>query len=113
MEVKAAALRCQLLLILLMSAVMLLPGTNGSLLLVQRTVTRTIVLQETMGKGDAVQLLAPTSGATTVCNSSSRSATLFCHLFICSINMSEQALNRKEIHGDSDIGQVQLAKPVI
>ncbi|KAL6089788.1 hypothetical protein STEG23_010803 [Scotinomys teguina] len=33
-----------------MSAVMLLPGTNGSLLLVQRTVTRTIVLQETIGK---------------------------------------------------------------
>ncbi|KAL6051656.1 hypothetical protein STEG23_011421 [Scotinomys teguina] len=34
-----------------MSAVMLLPGTNGSLLFVQRTVTRTIVLQETIGKG--------------------------------------------------------------
>ncbi|KAL6040363.1 hypothetical protein STEG23_033878 [Scotinomys teguina] len=51
MEVKAAAPRCQLLLILLMSVVMLLPGTNGSLLLVQRTVTRTIVLQETFGKG--------------------------------------------------------------
>ncbi|KAL6090494.1 hypothetical protein STEG23_023937 [Scotinomys teguina] len=51
MEVKAAAPRCQLLLILLMSAVMLLPGTKGSLLLVQRTVTRTIVLQETIGKG--------------------------------------------------------------
>ncbi|KAL6065800.1 hypothetical protein STEG23_019505, partial [Scotinomys teguina] len=50
MEMKAAALRCQLLLILLMSAVMLLPGTKGSLLLVQRTVTRTIVLQETIGK---------------------------------------------------------------
>ncbi|KAL6050784.1 hypothetical protein STEG23_015322 [Scotinomys teguina] len=47
---KAAASRCQLLLILLMSAVMLLPGTNSSLLLVQRTVTRTIVLQETIGK---------------------------------------------------------------
>ncbi|KAL6079879.1 hypothetical protein STEG23_008725, partial [Scotinomys teguina] len=47
---KAAAPRCQLLLILLMSVVMLLPGTNGSLLLVQRTVTRTIVLQETIGK---------------------------------------------------------------
>ncbi|KAL6040303.1 hypothetical protein STEG23_017203 [Scotinomys teguina] len=47
---KAAAARCQLLLILLMSAVMLLLGTNGSLLLVQRTVTRTIVLQETIGK---------------------------------------------------------------
>ncbi|KAL6081139.1 hypothetical protein STEG23_032830 [Scotinomys teguina] len=51
MEMKAAALRCQLLLILLMSVVMLLPGTNGSLLLVQRTVTRTIVLQETISKG--------------------------------------------------------------
>ncbi|KAL6053798.1 hypothetical protein STEG23_030620, partial [Scotinomys teguina] len=37
MEVKAAAPRCQLLLILLMSAVMLLPGTNSSLLLVQTT----------------------------------------------------------------------------
>ncbi|KAL6073221.1 hypothetical protein STEG23_034603 [Scotinomys teguina] len=35
-----------------MSAVMLLPGTNGSLLLVQRTVTRTIVLQETIGKDE-------------------------------------------------------------
>ncbi|KAL6034534.1 hypothetical protein STEG23_034674 [Scotinomys teguina] len=34
-----------------MSAVMLLLGTEGSLLLVQRTVTRTIVLQETIGKG--------------------------------------------------------------
>ncbi|KAL6042593.1 hypothetical protein STEG23_023916, partial [Scotinomys teguina] len=50
MEMKAAAPRCQLLLILLMSVVMLLPGTNCSLLLVQRTVTRTIVLQETIGK---------------------------------------------------------------
>ncbi|KAL6031185.1 hypothetical protein STEG23_034596 [Scotinomys teguina] len=50
MEVKAAAPRCQLLLILLVSAVMLLPETNGSLLLVQRTITRTIVLQETIGK---------------------------------------------------------------
>ncbi|KAL6033226.1 hypothetical protein STEG23_000035 [Scotinomys teguina] len=50
MEVKAAAPRCQLLLILLMSAVMLLPGTNGSLLLVQRTLTRTFELQESIGK---------------------------------------------------------------
>ncbi|KAL6067069.1 hypothetical protein STEG23_031997 [Scotinomys teguina] len=50
MGMKVTAPRCQLLLILLMSAVMLLPGTNGSLLLVQRTVTRTIVLQETIGK---------------------------------------------------------------
>ncbi|KAL6078023.1 hypothetical protein STEG23_035588 [Scotinomys teguina] len=56
MEVKAAAPRCQLLLILLMSAVMLLPGTNSSLLLVQRTVTRTIVLQETIGKGFLLDL---------------------------------------------------------
>ncbi|KAL6054863.1 hypothetical protein STEG23_020087 [Scotinomys teguina] len=36
---------------MLVSAVMLLPGTKGLLLLVQRTVTRTIVLQETIGKG--------------------------------------------------------------
>ncbi|KAL6091282.1 hypothetical protein STEG23_032283 [Scotinomys teguina] len=56
MEMKAAAQRCQLLLILLMSVVMLLPGTNGSLLLVQRTVTRTIVSQETIGKGDTFRL---------------------------------------------------------
>ncbi|KAL6077790.1 hypothetical protein STEG23_026016 [Scotinomys teguina] len=41
MEVVAAAPRCQLLLIVLMS-VMLLPGMKGSPLLVQRTVTRTI-----------------------------------------------------------------------
>ncbi|KAL6091520.1 hypothetical protein STEG23_015552 [Scotinomys teguina] len=34
-----------------MSVLMLLPGTNGSLLLVQRTITRTTVLQETIGKG--------------------------------------------------------------
>ncbi|KAL6077003.1 hypothetical protein STEG23_028786 [Scotinomys teguina] len=51
-EVVAAAPRCQLLLILVMSAVMLLPGTNSSLLLVQRTVTRTIMLQETIGKDE-------------------------------------------------------------
>ncbi|KAL6079870.1 hypothetical protein STEG23_008716, partial [Scotinomys teguina] len=49
MEVVAAAPRCQLLLIVLMAA-MLLPGMKGSPLLVQRTVTRTIVLQETIGK---------------------------------------------------------------
>ncbi|KAL6039425.1 hypothetical protein STEG23_012999 [Scotinomys teguina] len=49
MAVVAAALRCQLLLIVLMAA-MLLPGMKGSPLLVQRTVTRTIVLQETIGK---------------------------------------------------------------
>ncbi|KAL6060421.1 hypothetical protein STEG23_022629 [Scotinomys teguina] len=53
MEVVAAAPRCQLLLIVLM-AVMLLPGMKGSPLLVQRTVTRTIVLQETIGKGTAL-----------------------------------------------------------
>ncbi|KAL6077797.1 hypothetical protein STEG23_026023, partial [Scotinomys teguina] len=62
MEMKAAAPRCQLLLILLMSVVMLLPGTNGSLLLVQRTVTRTIVLQENIGKGTPYSLLEFTSG---------------------------------------------------
>ncbi|KAL6055150.1 hypothetical protein STEG23_028156 [Scotinomys teguina] len=33
-----------------MTAVMLLPGTKCLLLLVQRTVTRTIVVQETIGK---------------------------------------------------------------
>ncbi|KAL6051069.1 hypothetical protein STEG23_024576 [Scotinomys teguina] len=59
MEVKAAAPRCQLLLILLMSAVMLLPGTNGSLLLVQRTVTRTIELQERIGKGYFITICKP------------------------------------------------------
>ncbi|KAL6090339.1 hypothetical protein STEG23_009262, partial [Scotinomys teguina] len=48
MEVVAAALRCQLLLIVLMAA-MLLPGMKGSPLLVQRTV-RTIKLQESIGK---------------------------------------------------------------
>ncbi|KAL6054899.1 hypothetical protein STEG23_020123, partial [Scotinomys teguina] len=42
-----------------MSAVMLLPGTNGSLLFVQRTVTRTIVLQETIGKGEVMNLGLP------------------------------------------------------
>ncbi|KAL6039979.1 hypothetical protein STEG23_033008 [Scotinomys teguina] len=47
-----------------MSAVMLLPGTNGSLLLVQRTVTRIIVLQETIGKGKfPVHLAAALYGA--------------------------------------------------
>ncbi|KAL6036490.1 hypothetical protein STEG23_003878, partial [Scotinomys teguina] len=50
MEVVAAAPRCQLLLIVLM-AVMLLPGMKGSPLLVRRTVTRTIELQESIGKG--------------------------------------------------------------
>ncbi|KAL6093954.1 hypothetical protein STEG23_032878 [Scotinomys teguina] len=50
MKVKAAAPCCQLFLILLMTAVMLLPGTKCLLLLVQRTVTRTIVVQETIGK---------------------------------------------------------------
>ncbi|KAL6059166.1 hypothetical protein STEG23_008073 [Scotinomys teguina] len=49
MEVVAAAPRCQLLLIVLMAA-MLLPGMKGSPLLVQRTVTRTFVLQESISK---------------------------------------------------------------
>ncbi|KAL6092048.1 hypothetical protein STEG23_026475, partial [Scotinomys teguina] len=61
MEMKAAAPRCQLLLILLMSVVMLLPGTNGSLLLVQRIVTRTIVLQETIGKAITCKQLRSSS----------------------------------------------------
>ncbi|KAL6080902.1 hypothetical protein STEG23_018061 [Scotinomys teguina] len=50
MEVVAAALRCQLLLIVLMAA-MLLPGMKGSPLLVGEKFTRTIELQETIGKG--------------------------------------------------------------
>ncbi|KAL6030564.1 hypothetical protein STEG23_025684 [Scotinomys teguina] len=50
MEVVAAALRCQLLLIVLMAA-MLLPGMKGSPLLVWRKIARTIELQESIGKG--------------------------------------------------------------
>ncbi|KAL6082173.1 hypothetical protein STEG23_027348 [Scotinomys teguina] len=50
MEVGAAAPRCQLLLIVLM-AVMLLPGMKGSPLLVRRKIARTIELQESIGKG--------------------------------------------------------------
>ncbi|KAL6048495.1 hypothetical protein STEG23_023262 [Scotinomys teguina] len=50
MEVKAAAPRCQLLLIVLM-AVMLLPGTKGSPLPVRRKIARTIKLQGSIGKG--------------------------------------------------------------
>ncbi|KAL6030143.1 hypothetical protein STEG23_022006 [Scotinomys teguina] len=50
MEVQTTAPRCQLLLIMLMAA-MLLPGMKVSPLLVQRTVTRTIKLQENIGKG--------------------------------------------------------------
>ncbi|KAL6069216.1 hypothetical protein STEG23_019675 [Scotinomys teguina] len=49
MEVVAAAPRCQLLLIMLMAAMLLL-GMKGSPLLVQRTVTRTFELQESIGK---------------------------------------------------------------
>ncbi|KAL6053020.1 hypothetical protein STEG23_023191 [Scotinomys teguina] len=50
MVVVAAAPSCQLLLIMLM-AVILLPKMKDSPLLVQTTVTRTIVLQETISKG--------------------------------------------------------------
>ncbi|KAL6088894.1 hypothetical protein STEG23_001847, partial [Scotinomys teguina] len=50
MEVVAAALRCQLLLIVLMAA-MLLPWMKGSSLLVQRKIARTIKLQGSIGKG--------------------------------------------------------------
>ncbi|KAL6092172.1 hypothetical protein STEG23_005535 [Scotinomys teguina] len=49
MEVVAAALRCQLLLILLMAA-MLSPGLKVSSLLAQRKITRIIELQESIGK---------------------------------------------------------------
>ncbi|KAL6037670.1 hypothetical protein STEG23_023579 [Scotinomys teguina] len=55
MEVVAAAPRCQLLLIVLMAA-MLLPGMKGSPLLVQRTVTRTFVLQESISKVHRIYL---------------------------------------------------------
>ncbi|KAL6049694.1 hypothetical protein STEG23_021207, partial [Scotinomys teguina] len=49
MEVVAAAPRCQLLLIVLMAA-MLLPGMQGSLLLLGRKIARTIKLQGSIGK---------------------------------------------------------------
>ncbi|KAL6035501.1 hypothetical protein STEG23_021319 [Scotinomys teguina] len=49
MEVVAAAPRCQLLLIVLMAA-MLLPGMKVSPLLVRRKITRTMELQESIGK---------------------------------------------------------------
>ncbi|KAL6036305.1 hypothetical protein STEG23_024041, partial [Scotinomys teguina] len=49
MEVVAAAPRCQLLLIVLMAAMLLL-GMKGSLLLVRRKIARTIELQESIGK---------------------------------------------------------------
>ncbi|KAL6085081.1 hypothetical protein STEG23_035460, partial [Scotinomys teguina] len=52
MEVVAATPRYQLLLIMLM-AVMLLPGMKVSPLLVRRKIARTIELQETIGKGAA------------------------------------------------------------
>ncbi|KAL6055388.1 hypothetical protein STEG23_016968 [Scotinomys teguina] len=50
MEVVAAAPRCQLLLIVLMTA-MLLPGMKVSPLLVWRKIASTIKLQENIGKG--------------------------------------------------------------
>ncbi|KAL6038005.1 hypothetical protein STEG23_022698 [Scotinomys teguina] len=56
MEVVAAAPRCQLLLIVLMAA-MLLPGMKVSPLLVQRKITRTIELQESIGKGFFLKIL--------------------------------------------------------
>ncbi|KAL6085192.1 hypothetical protein STEG23_002438 [Scotinomys teguina] len=49
MEVVAAVLRCQLLLIVLMAA-MLLPGMKGSPLLVWRKIAKTIKLQGSIGK---------------------------------------------------------------
>ncbi|KAL6046989.1 hypothetical protein STEG23_037387 [Scotinomys teguina] len=53
-EVKAAALRCQLFLIVLMAA-MLLPGMKGSKVLVRRKTTRTIKLQESIRKAQPVK----------------------------------------------------------
>ncbi|KAL6045282.1 hypothetical protein STEG23_023108 [Scotinomys teguina] len=50
MEVVAAAPRCQLLLIVLMAAMLLL-GMKVSPLLVRRKIARTIELQESIGKG--------------------------------------------------------------
>ncbi|KAL6090699.1 hypothetical protein STEG23_013576 [Scotinomys teguina] len=47
----AAALCCSLLLILLVTVVMLPPGMRCLPLLVQRTITMTMVLQERIGKG--------------------------------------------------------------
>ncbi|KAL6088719.1 hypothetical protein STEG23_000810 [Scotinomys teguina] len=54
MEVVAAAPRCQLLLIMLMAAML---GMKVSPVLVQRTVTRTIELQESIGKGTLLLLV--------------------------------------------------------
>ncbi|KAL6034833.1 hypothetical protein STEG23_015276, partial [Scotinomys teguina] len=62
MEMVAAAPRCQLLVIVLMAA-MLLPGMKVSPLLVQRTVTRTIKSQESIGKGLLGLGLAPSHGS--------------------------------------------------
>ncbi|KAL6041626.1 hypothetical protein STEG23_034757 [Scotinomys teguina] len=53
MELVAAAPRCQLLLIVLMSA-MLLPGMKVSPLLIWRKIARTIELQENIGKGEII-----------------------------------------------------------
>ncbi|KAL6083946.1 hypothetical protein STEG23_012174 [Scotinomys teguina] len=55
MEVVAAAPRCQLLLIMLMT-VMLLPGMKVSPLLVWRKIASTIKLQENIGKGKWMEL---------------------------------------------------------
>ncbi|KAL6091109.1 hypothetical protein STEG23_038003 [Scotinomys teguina] len=56
MEVVAAAPRCQLLLIMLMAAVLLLE-MKVSPLFVQRKITRTIELQESIGKGKLKEAL--------------------------------------------------------
>ncbi|KAL6036831.1 hypothetical protein STEG23_009031 [Scotinomys teguina] len=55
-EVVAAAPRCQLLLIVLMAA-MLLPGMKVSPLLVGRKITRTIELQESIGREKNIVVL--------------------------------------------------------
>ncbi|KAL6077000.1 hypothetical protein STEG23_028783 [Scotinomys teguina] len=58
MEVVAAALRCQLLLIVLMAAMLLL-GMKGSLLLVRRKIARTIELQESISQVNCGELRVP------------------------------------------------------
>ncbi|KAL6089846.1 hypothetical protein STEG23_033781 [Scotinomys teguina] len=68
MEVKTTAPHCQLLLIVLMAA-MLLSGMKVSPLLVQKTVTRTIELQENIGRDqfgevwNAIGVFSPKSDA--------------------------------------------------
>ncbi|KAL6085028.1 hypothetical protein STEG23_000047 [Scotinomys teguina] len=85
MEVVAATLRCQLLLIMLMAA-MLLPGMKVSLLLVQRKITRTIELQESIGKVRNVQATSsnkPEAGLDYCGNECDDGMTLNCRSLTC------------------------------